>query len=251
MRKILLKQKLNNLKKLSKRELFKRILEKEAELSVFFLIFFVMCFTLVRPNLIDLVIASTLESPGVSSAVENYTFTDYSKVSDYADFNNSAVLGATIKKSSFLEVEVLSSDARVKALEEYFASKKSPLFDQASLFVSKADKYNFAKWNLLPAIATVETSSCMSENFAPFKLKNCWGWRLNGKTVIFNTWDDAIDNLTRNLSNWNTNPYYMQRTYCPPCEASGDNHWANGVVSEMNKIGNIAKVYGVTPPNTK
>lgn len=244
-----MKQRLNNLKKIPKITLLRKLLEKETELTLFLLVSFLIIFSLVRPNIIDIVIASTLDKPEISNIIENYSFTDYSKVSD---FNNTTILGtSSIKKNYALEVEVLSSDARVRSLEEYFTSKGSPLFGQASIFISKADKYNFTKWNLLPAIATVETSSCMSDNSLPYKLKNCWGWRLNGKTVIFNTWDDAIDNLLRNLTKWDSNPFAMQRTYCPPCQSSGTNSWANGVVSEMNKIGDIAKAYGVTPPNTK
>lgn len=247
-----MKQRLIDIKNLPKKVLLRKILEKEVELSLVVFVFFLVFFSIFRPNIIDNVIASTLDRSGMNSIVQNYSFTDYSKLSDYADFNTTSVLGlSTDKKAGSIEAEVLSTDARVRALEEYFTSKNSPLLAQAYLFVSKADKYGFEKWNLLPAIATVETSSCTSENNAPYRLKNCWGWRLNGKTVIFNTWDDAIDNLTRNLARWNTNPYFMQRSYCPPCEATGTNFWANGVVSEMNRIGDIAKTYGVTPPNVK
>ena len=54
------------------------------------------------------------------------------------------------------EEGIISSDGRIKAIEEFFNSYKSVLSTEANTFISVADKYNL-DWRLLPAISMQES----------------------------------------------------------------------------------------------
>jgi hypothetical protein len=63
--------------------------------------------------------------------------------------------------------------------------------------------------------------------------------------------EDSIGNITKSLAKYNTDPFSIQPSYCPPCEASGNDLWAKGVVSELRKINEIGKKYGVPEFKTR
>jgi hypothetical protein len=94
-------------------------------------------------------------------------------------------------------IVVGSADARIKALDSFFASYNSPLEGHANTIVSEADKYNI-DYRLLPAIAMQESTLCKKIIKNSY---NCWGFGIYGKKVTkFDSYDDGIKTVTATLA---------------------------------------------------
>jgi hypothetical protein len=219
-------------------------------ISIFLTISFLISFVIVQP--VNSIVSDTVRKNTSFFKADNVSLEDTQMISELSTYESANVLGVnTINKTGKITFDLISTDVRTKVLEEYFVSIRSPLVGQASIFIEMADKYKLDKWGLLPAIAMIETNGCRTENQRGYGIRNCWGWRRNGKDIRFSTWDDSIGNITKSLAKYNTDPFSIQPSYCPPCEASGNDLWAKGVVSELRKINEIGKKYGVPEFKTR
>lgn len=228
------------------------ILNKEIPLfiSIFLTCIFLVSFVIVHP--VNSIVADTVRKNRSFFVADSISLEDSQRISDISSYESTNVLGLnTINKTGKISFDFVSTDTRTKVLEEYFESIRSPLVDQSAIFIEMADKYNLDKWGLLPAIAMIETNGCRTENKRGYGIKNCWGWRRNGKDIRFSTWEDSIGNITKSLAKYSTDPYSIQPSYCPPCASTGEDKWARGVVSELKSINEIAKKYGVAEFKTR
>lgn len=102
-------------------------------------------------------------------------------------------------------VTVENSDARIKALDEFFASYNSPLKGHGATIVAEADK-NKIDYRLLPAIAMQESTLCKKIIKNSY---NCWGFGIYSKKVTkFTSYDEAIKVVTSTLAK-----KYVQKGY--------------------------------------
>jgi len=219
-------------------------------ISIFLTISFLISFVIVQP--VNSIVSETVRKNTSFFKADNVSLEDTQMISELSSYESPSVLGVnTINKTGKITFDLVSTDIRAKVLEEYFVSIRSPLVGQASIFIEMADKYQLDKWGLLPAIAMIETNGCRTENQRGYGIRNCWGWRRNGKDYRFSTWEDSIGNITKSLAKYNTDPFSIQPSYCPPCEATGNDLWAKGVVSELRKINEIGKKYNVPEFKTR
>lgn len=109
---------------------------------------------------------------------------------------------------SFISVE--NHDARVEALDQFFADYDSPLEGHARTIVDEADSHKI-DYRLLPAIAMQESTLCKKVIKDSF---NCWGFGIyGGKVTRFDNYDHAIKVITETLSK-----KYIQKGYESPEE---------------------------------
>ena len=122
---------------------------------------------------------------------------------------------------------IISKDARMEIVRQFFAKYKSPLEPFAQNIVENADKYGL-DYRLLPAIAMQESNLCQK---IIANSHNCWGFGIYGKTVTkFESYPEAIDTVTKTLANnyaaggLNT-PEEIMKKYTP----SNNGAWAHSV----------------------
>jgi hypothetical protein len=107
-------------------------------------------------------------------------------------------------------VEVETTDARIKALENFFGQYDSPLKGHARMIVEEADKNNI-DYRLLPGIAMQESTLCKRIIKNSY---NCWGFGIYGKKVTrFENYEQAIKVISSTLSK-----KYIQKGYTNPEE---------------------------------
>lgn len=100
-----------------------------------------------------------------------------------------------INNQSSIGIE--QSDARIKALDDFFAKYGSPLEGHAKTIVFEADSHNI-DYRLLPAIAMQESTLCKKIIKNSY---NCWGYGIyGGKVTRFADYDEAIKTVTSSLS---------------------------------------------------
>lgn len=131
-------------------------------------------------------------------------------------------------------VSVGQQDARVQALDAFFAQYKSPLQGHAKTIVDEADKNNI-DYRLLPAIAMQESTLCKRIIKNSY---NCWGFGIyGGKVKRFDNYDHAIQVITSTLAK-----KYIQKGYVNPEDIvqkytpSDTGKWATVVSHMMQKI---------------
>ncbi|KKR62008.1 MAG: hypothetical protein UU01_C0012G0003 [Parcubacteria group bacterium GW2011_GWA2_40_37] len=126
-------------------------------------------------------------------------------------------------------------DQKVAAIDRYFRERDMPLEGMGMKMVLEAEK-NGLDWRLLPAIA-IQESTAGKNMFAP---NNPFGW---GKKIKFDSFDQAIETVARNLggNNPNTDHHYagktteeILKTYNPP---SVVHNYAKQVMNIMKDIG--------------
>ena len=125
------------------------------------------------------------------------------------------------------ESEVVSEDARVELVRQFFQKHNSPLEPYAEVVVQKADAYEL-DFRLIPAIAMQESNLCRR---IPVNSHNCWGYGIYGdKVTRFPSYEAGIEAVTKTLatkyrqSGLDT-PDEIMRRYTP----SSNGSWANGV----------------------
>ncbi len=141
---------------------------------------------------------------------------------------NSGVSFAALPSSeNLLGDSIISKDARIEILRQFFEKYKSPLELYAQNMVQDADKYGL-DYRLLPAIAMQESNLC--QKIIPNSY-NCWGFGIYGKKVTrFESYPEAIDTVTRTLvknyvaGGLNT-PEEIMKKYTP----SNNGSWAYSV----------------------
>ncbi len=148
--------------------------------------------------------------------------------------NRKVAFAALPPVENVLGDSIISKDARIEMVKQFFAKYKSPLEPFASNIVEDADKYGL-DFRLLPAIAMQESNLCQKIITDSY---NCWGWGIYGKTVTkFESYPEAIDTVTKTLATnyvaggLNTTEEIMSK-YTP----SSDGSWAIGVNYFMNLL---------------
>lgn len=150
-----------------------------------------------------------------------------------------AFTSITITEETILAEPIV--DERVEKIEKYFARHNLPMQHHAEDFIKSADKWGLEHWNLVPAIAMIESTG---GKFACQTAQNSFlGW--GGCKINFDSPESAIDIVTMNLAghNPNTQRYYAGKdlsgiinTY-NPAYMRADYHPL--VTGEMKKIANM------------
>lgn len=105
-------------------------------------------------------------------------------------------------------VDGLTVEQRAAKIDAYFAKRGDvPLAGQGIAFVTYADKYGL-DWRLLAAKSIRETGAgkfaCKKDKFNAFGWGSCRGEK-------FDSYEDAIETVTRNLSGNNPNTAYFYK----------------------------------------
>lgn len=141
---------------------------------------------------------------------------------------------AVPEESPNSNIEVAVGDARIKSLDEFFKSYKSPLFGHAHTIVEEADKHGI-DYRLIPAIAMQESTLCKK---IIKDSNNCWGFGIYGKKVTkFDNFDQAITTVTATLAKKYiaqglNSPEEIMSKYTP----SNDGAWADAVTLVMGNL---------------
>jgi hypothetical protein len=132
---------------------------------------------------------------------------------------------------------VISSDGRIKALEQFFRGYNSVLANQADTFIEVADKYQL-DWRLLPSISMQESNG--ARRMIPSS-NNPFGYGIYGDKVLkFDSFEAAIETVGKGLkenyiSKGLTTPEAIMAKYTPPSIALGG-PWAKGVSTFMEEL---------------
>jgi hypothetical protein len=133
--------------------------------------------------------------------------------------------------------ELVTSDTRVIALNYFLLDYGSPMAPYAETFVTVADEVG-SDWRIVAAISGVESAF---GRLIPADSYNGWGWRggEDGAFSEFDDWPSAIAFITRRIAvgyGTDIDPFDIESTYCPPCGASSEHAWANGVTRYMELL---------------
>lgn len=134
-------------------------------------------------------------------------------------------------------------DYRAIVFDIYLESENSPLAGMGETIVDICEKHSAPKdCTAILGIAKYETNLC---KYGPSQdQKNCWGFGgAAGNRYYFNSYENGMDVVMYRLVNYYgiaflEDPRIAEMTYCgprPSCRLWGDN-----VVSEMNRINQIA-----------
>ncbi len=168
-------------------------------------------------------------------ALSLLTFTTFQKNSLTALYNNPRVAFAALPVASgTLKTTIVSQDARLAAVKNFFKKYHSDLLPYADEIISSADKYGL-DYKLLPAIAMEESTGCKN---APKDSYNCWGFGIYAKKITkFKNYPEAIDTVTQTLAkqykaNGLETPEQIMTKYTPGSNGA----WAKGVTQFMNQL---------------
>lgn len=122
--------------------------------------------------------------------------------------------GSSATLNSIITVRPI--DNRAQILQDYLNQQGSPLAPFAQDFVNSADKHNL-DWKLVASIAGLESGY---GKHIPAYSHNGWGWGYsNGTVKHFDSWDDAIEEISGGLrnnylkDNPQSNPYVIGPKY--------------------------------------
>jgi len=155
-------------------------------------------------------------------------------ISNAKNLNQAVAFVALPLTESVLGDSVISKDARIEIVRQFFAQYKSPLEPFALNIVDEADKYG-VDYRLLPAIAMQESNLCKKIIAGSY---NCWGFGIYGTTVTkFENYPEAIETITRTLyknyvAQGLVSPEEIMRRYTP----SSNGSWADGVYWAQDQI---------------
>ena len=163
------------------------------------------------------------------------TYNSFQKNNIVAMGKNPKVAFAALPDASgTLKINIVSQDARLVAVKDFFKQYHSDLLPYADEVISSADKYGL-DFRLIPAIAMQESGGCKN---APKGSYNCWGFGIYAKKVTkFNNYYEAIDTVTKTLAkqykaNGLETPEQIMTRYTPGSNGS----WAKGVNQFMNQL---------------
>jgi len=139
-------------------------------------------------------------------------------------------------RADLLEKELVRTQEinKVRKLEKFFQSYKSPLASHSETFIKVAKKYGL-DYRLLPAISCME-SSCgkklIEGSFNPF------GWGIYGSNAIyFKNYDEAIDMVGKGLKvNYLDKGFDTPQKIAPIYTPPNHRNWLSGVTFFMEKI---------------
>ncbi len=136
--------------------------------------------------------------------------------------------------SGTLKINIISQDARLVAVKDFFKKYHSDLLPYADEVINSADKYSL-DFRLIPAIAMQESGGCKN---APKDSYNCWGFGIYAKKVTkFANYYEAIDTVTKTLARQYKamgleTPEQIMTRYTP----GSDGSWAKGVNHFMDQL---------------
>lgn len=145
------------------------------------------------------------------------------------------VYQAVTDESPAVQHEPIMEEARLSKIKNYLTRHNSPLLDKANFIIQKADEYGI-DYRLTTAIAMTESTLCRNEHE---NTHNCWGYGITGgKITWFKTYEDAITEVTRSLSESYGGrglftPHEIVTRYNP-----GSTTWADKVETFMDDIDN-------------
>ena len=135
--------------------------------------------------------------------------------------------------SAFLRKLEVGEDRRVRILNLFLQSYRSPLAPFSEAFIREADA-NTLDWRLLPAIAGVESTFGRE---IPYNSYNAWGWGIYGTNVIyFASFDEGIKTIAESLRQDYVNRWGAKNVYQIGRFYAASPTWAGRVVLFMNKI---------------
>lgn len=141
---------------------------------------------------------------------------------------------ATPTDENLINIEINSSDVRLKKLYYFFSLYNSPLKNYVNQFITDSDKYGF-DYRFLPAIAMQESGGCAKIIINSY---NCWGWGITKtQTTKFSSFSEAIDSISRQFAHnyydrgFNT-PESVANIYNPETPQA----WATHIEYFMNQI---------------
>ena len=159
---------------------------------------------------------------------------DFHNNSISQNLSRSIAFAALPSAENVLGDSIISKDARIEMVRQFFAKYKSPLEPFASNVVDAADKYGL-DFRLIPSIAMQESNLCQKIITDSY---NCWGFGIYGKKVtMFESYPEAIETVTKTLANnymaggLNT-PEEIMKKYTP----SSNGSWANSVNYFMSQL---------------
>lgn len=147
--------------------------------------------------------------------------------------NSKVAYAALPSNQNLLRDKVVSKDARVEILENFFKKYNSELLPFAQDVVINADKFGI-DYKLLPAIAMQESNLCKK---APSQWHNCWGFGIyTNKITTFENYSDAISTISKSLRDYKdkglVTPDQIMTKYTPGSKGS----WASGVSHFMAEL---------------
>lgn len=148
--------------------------------------------------------------------------------------NRKVAFAALPSAENVLGNSIISKDARVEIVRQFFAKYKSPLEPFAFNVVEEADKYGL-DFRLIPSIAMQESNLCQKIITDSY---NCWGFGIYGKKVTrFESFPEAIETVTKTLANnyvagGLSTPEEIMKKYTP----SSNGSWAYSVNYFMNLL---------------
>jgi len=160
----------------------------------------------------------------------------YSKTREFVNYPKpgAMVYASVPQEAPYITTTIVSADARVSIVKNFFLEYGSPLSDFAGYVVTTADKYGI-DWKLIPAIAAKESGAC---RVIPEGSHNCWGWGIHSKgTLMFDNYNEAIDTVTKGLKekyidNGLVTPEEIMTRYAHPDSTT----WAEGIRFYMDKL---------------
>lgn len=163
------------------------------------------------------------------------TYSSFQRNSIVAMGKNPRVAFAALPVASgTLKINIISQDARLVAVKDFFKKYNSDLLPYADEVINSADKYSL-DFRLIPAIAMQESSGCKN---APKDSYNCWGFGIYAKKVTkFANYYEAIDTVTKTLAKQYKamgleTPEQIMTRYTP----GSDGSWAKGVNHFMDQL---------------
>jgi hypothetical protein len=148
--------------------------------------------------------------------------------------NRAVSFAALPSAENVLGANIVSNDARIEMVRQFFAKYKSPLEPFASNVIESADKYGL-DFRLIPAIAMQESNLCQKIITDSY---NCWGFGIYGKKVTrFESYPEAIETVTKTLAqNYVAGgldtPEKIMSKYTP----SSNGSWAESVNYFMSQL---------------
>lgn len=139
-------------------------------------------------------------------------------------------------------VDGLTVEQRAAKIDAFYAKKGNlPLTGQGIAFVTYADKYGL-DWRLVAAKGFIESTgakfACRNDKYNAFGWGSCRGEK-------FDSFEDSIETVTRNLSgnNPNTASYYKDKTvdeiidaYNPPSVRANYKKLIKGTMASIDKM---------------
>ncbi|HZJ18698.1 MAG TPA: hypothetical protein VFD45_03725 [Patescibacteria group bacterium] len=149
-------------------------------------------------------------------------------------FNRDVAYAALPGTENVVESKIVTKDARIEILNQFFVEHKSPLLPYAEDVITAAEKYGL-DWRLVPAIGMQESNLCKKE---PKESYNCWGFGVYGKKVTrFDNYPQAIDIVSKALARdyigqGLVSPQEIMSKYTP----SNNGEWADSVTHFINQL---------------